>query len=103
MKMTPRLIGFLQALGLTAYISLVATFIQTMNGWFRNQQPTPVAGTVLILLLFIFSALVSASIILGYPAKRFLAGDRSGAVHIIAWSAFWMVVIVIGLVIYLAA
>jgi hypothetical protein len=48
------LLGFFQATGLVAYISLVALFMSNANRWFG--EPETFLGPVMFLSLFVFSA-----------------------------------------------
>jgi len=77
--------------------------MQAMGTWFKDQQPTPVLVGALMLLLFVFSALVSATIVLGYPILRFLDGKRDVALRIFAWCAFWIIIFIIGFLCFLVA
>ncbi len=92
MKRQPAVIGLIQALGLTAYVLIFASAINLLEMSHWEPKLTPITGISLFLLTFVFSALVSASLILGYPARLFFAGKGRQAVLIIAWSAVWLVV-----------
>ncbi len=59
MKLPFYQIGFLQALGLVIYSVLVSGFIQVMEAFFK--APPGILGTVLMLMLVIFSAAVTGS------------------------------------------
>lgn len=83
-------IGFLQALGVTAYCSLIAVFFWQANQWF-GRVPTYLAP-LLFLTLFTTSALICAIITLGYPAILFLEKKQTGkAVKLVLGTALWLV------------
>jgi len=67
MKKNPVLIGLAQALALVGYVSLVVLVMRSEPG---GGEPE-FLGIMTILLLFSTSALVSATITLGYPIYLF--------------------------------
>ncbi|MDO8487831.1 MAG: hypothetical protein Q7S31_00755 [bacterium] len=78
------LISFVQALGLTVYVSLVAVLIWQGNNWFG--QLDTLLGPMLFLSLFVFSAAVCGLIFGGYPfwlvwEKKQTKKAALGAVH----------------------
>lgn len=95
MKNNPKLIALGQAVGLLAYVLLVAFFMKNAQNWFGPDKDNPILGPVVFLLIFIISALVSASIILGYPALLFFQGQRKTALKIVLMSAGWLVLFVV--------
>lgn len=90
MKLNPKTIAFIQAVGLTVYVSLVAFFMQNAETWFGPQKDNKIFGTIVFLLIFVISALLSASIMLGYPALLFFRGKRKTALKIILMSVGWL-------------
>lgn len=62
-------VGFLQALGIVSYITLVASFMQNGEKFFAPLGEF-VAG-IMFLTLFATSILVCAFITLGYPIRLF--------------------------------
>jgi hypothetical protein len=94
---SPKLVGFIQAAGLTLYISLFAFFVQQGQNWFlaHHVQLNPASGIMLFLLLFIISAIICASIMFAYPLTLFFNGDRGQGIKIALWSLIWLVVIAI--------
>jgi len=100
MKNNPKLIALLQAAGLTAYVSLIAFFMQNAQNWFGPQEGNKMFGTMVFLLIFIISALVSASIMLAYPASLFFKGKKKTALKIMLQSVGWLVVFLAGIIIF---
>jgi hypothetical protein len=83
-------IAFLQALGLTAYCSLIAVFFCQANQWF-GQVPAYLAP-LLMLTLFTTSSLICAIIALGYPVILFWQKKQAGqAVKLVLGTALWLV------------
>ncbi|MFH1183030.1 MAG: hypothetical protein V1690_02080 [Candidatus Moraniibacteriota bacterium] len=91
MKNNPKLVALAQAAGLTAYVMLVALFMQSLQSWFGSQKDDPILSPMIFLLVFIISALVSASIMLAYPAILFFRGKRKTAMKIVLQSIGWLV------------
>ncbi|OGC93180.1 MAG: hypothetical protein A2142_09275 [candidate division Zixibacteria bacterium RBG_16_48_11] len=95
-KFSPKTIAFLQASGLTGYIGLFAVFALRMQSWGRaieaSEASHPFWAIILFLIAFVISALVSATLILGYPIHLFFDGRKSEALKIVFWSAAWLVV-----------
>lgn len=93
MKTSPRTIGFIQAAGLTVYVSLFAILIQQAQTWFllHGIQLSPMTSIVFFLLAFVISALICGSLILGYPILLFSSGKHREAMKIVLWSLLWLV------------
>jgi len=71
-KRTPLFVGFIQSFLLSLYIFLVAYFMtnaESMIGSFDNSPQF--LGPMMALTLFIVSAMISATIVLGYPFYLF--------------------------------
>ena len=96
MKKNPILIGFLQAVLLVAYISLVGFVMRSELG---NNEPT-FLGIILILTMFATSALISSVITLGYPVYLFWKQKEfKSALKIVAATAVWLTFFVLTLII----
>ena len=83
-------IGLFQATGLAVYVTLLALSFRIISSWLPSMDIGPVAGMILSLLLFVLSALISGSTILGYPLFLFFEGKRREAVSVVLWSVFWL-------------
>ena len=89
MKLSLPFIGFLQALGVFLYVALVALFFWKGNDVF-GVAPNYL-GPLLVLLLFVFSALVCALLVLGYPITLFWEKkETKKALRLVAYSALWV-------------
>lgn len=87
------LLSLLQAAGLAIYCGAVATLMLNLPRLF-GQRPG-VAGVAFLLVLFVVSAMVSASMVLGYPAYLVMKGRIREGVHVVAWTAGWLVVFLV--------
>jgi len=74
-KLNPSTIGLLQALGVVAYCALVVGVLNLFGKIFL--APVGFWGSVFILILLVFSAAVSGSIVFGYSAYLFLKNKQA--------------------------
>lgn len=96
-----KLIGFLQALGLAAYIVLFATIANQVQTWVKDHAIGihPVAGVTLFLLAFVMSALICGLITLAYPVFLFSHGRREDAMRVVAWSVAWLMLVLLAILV----
>jgi hypothetical protein len=87
-KNTPWKVGFLQALGLTLYVTIFALIIQAFSGTTFN--PSPFFSILIFLLTFIISATICGSITLIYPFVLFFSNKKKEALHVIMWNVGWL-------------
>jgi hypothetical protein len=84
------LVGFLQALGVAAYCSLVGLLLMYGSAVFGKQPRF--SATVLFLVLFCTSALVCAIITFGYPVFLFWVKKQTReALKLVVYTAGWLV------------
>jgi hypothetical protein len=91
MKKNPIFISFLQALGLSSYISLVAVIFWKGDEWFG--QANNYLGPALVLTLLVASALTCGAIALGYPL--YIALDKKKtqeAIKIVVYTTLWVII-----------
>ncbi len=84
----------MQALGIAGYVLIFVT-LATHAGSILPAQPFehhPAFGMMAFLIAFVVSALVCSSLALGYPAHLFFGGERKAALHVVLWTAVWLVV-----------
>jgi len=89
MRRNPLFIGFLQSLGLSLYISLIALVIWNGETWFGRIGNF--LGPILFLSLFVVSAIICALIALAYPFIVFW--DRKNtkeAMKMVFYTAGWL-------------
>jgi hypothetical protein len=90
MKYSPPFAGFLQAAGLALYVGLFVAFANYLGNTFA--VGTPVLGMFSALFAFVTSALICGTIALGYPLYLFSDGEKRRAMHVVFWTAGWLVV-----------
>lgn len=71
--------GALYASGVAVYIFLVALFMNNANTWFGEEDKS-IVSPIAFLLLFLFSALVTSSLVLGKPIMLYLDGQKKEGV-----------------------
>ncbi len=96
----PSLIGFLQALGVTLYSVLIGCFFYFMS---EISARPGLLGVVLMLLLLVFSAAVTGSIVFGYPAFLALNKNIREALKILAYTLLYSLGIILLLTIIVVA
>lgn len=94
-------LGFLQALGIFLYCSLVGLLIWVANTWFGPVQTF--LGPLLFLSLLVASVLICALLAFGYPIILFWDHkDTKNAVRLVSYTAGWLVVFVVFVLVALA-
>jgi hypothetical protein len=89
-KHTVPFIGFIQATLLFLYIFGVNIFLVSLGQKFDNEVGS-LYGPMLFLLLFIISAVISATIVLGRAGVLFWEKKYKEAFTILGWTIFWAV------------
>lgn len=93
-KLSLPMVGFLQAVGLTVYCSLVSVLFWQGNKLFGNVPNY--LGPFLFLVIFTTSALISALITLGYPFLLFWEKKQTReALRLVGYTAGWLVFIAV--------
>ncbi len=93
-KHSPAKIGFLQAAGITLYVSLFAFSVQGIQSWAEtgNMDIGQIAQIIIMLSAFIVSATICGSLMFAYPITLFMKGEKGPAYRIVAWAVGWLVV-----------
>ncbi len=83
-----------------AYVSLVASIMSHGSIWFGEKDTawTPVA----VLMLFVLSAAITASLVLGRPLLMFLDGKKKEALQFFGYTVGWLFVVTILVFVVLA-
>lgn len=87
-----KLTAFLNALGVVAYTALVAWIMQSMG---KIEGEPSLLGPVAFLMLFVLSAAVTGSLVLGRPILLYLNGLKAEAVRLLLYTIGWLGVITI--------
>jgi len=100
-KINPYLIGLFQALGVVVYCVLVAEIFNLCGKFFVGQ-----AGfftSVFVLILIVFSAAVTGSLVFGYPAYLFLKYKKTKEpLSILAYTLLYCLGIIIVVLLLIA-
>lgn len=88
----PAFVGLLQALGVTSYSVLIGIFFYFME--MVSAKPGFI-GIVLMLIIFVFSAAVTGSMVFGYPAYLALNRRIKEALNVLAYTLLYSLVIIL--------
>ena len=94
-------IGFLQAAGVFLYCAIVSGIFRISNKFLG--APPEFLGTALMLVIFVFSAAITGSIVFGYPAYLVFNRRVKEALSILAYTLIYLSAFIIatGIVLYL--
>lgn len=87
-KQSPPFIAFLQITGLVVYLLMIATFFNFVLPTFANKED-PFYAPVIMLLLFVLSAVISASLVLGRAAVYFWEKQYKACFTLLYWTLGW--------------
>jgi hypothetical protein len=99
-KINPSTIGLLEALGVVIYCSLIATMLNSFEKTFI--APPGILGLILMLVLLVFSAAITGSIVFGYPAYLALHKKFKEALSILAFTAIYFLGMILIILILIA-
>ncbi|HUO75328.1 MAG TPA: hypothetical protein VMU12_00170 [Candidatus Paceibacterota bacterium] len=71
--------GVRNAVGVIAYVLVIAVFFSNAQRLFGDKPMTGAAGPMLMLLLLVVSALITGSLVLWQPAKLLADGKKAEA------------------------
>ena len=93
--------SFGHAVLVVVYVSIVAWIMQHAQAWFRPGKTvlTPTA----FLMLFVLSAAVVGSLVLGRPALMYAEGQKKEALQFFGFTVLWLFVLTIVAFLVLAA
>ena len=99
-KLKPSLVGFLQAIGVIGYCVLIALLFNFLG---KTNQQMGFLGIAAMLVILVFSAAVSGSIVFGYPAYLFFKeGKIKESLKILLFTGiFCLLIVVIIALVYL--
>lgn len=100
-KLNPSTIGLLQALGVVAYCTLVVGVLNLFGRIFF--APVGFFGSVFMLILLVFSAAVSGSIVFGYPAYLALNKRIKEALSILVFTLLYCLGIILITIVLITA
>ncbi|MFC1613309.1 hypothetical protein ACFL23_03165 [Patescibacteria group bacterium] len=86
-------ISFLCSLGVFGYILLVSWIINNGDKIFGDVDT--LWGPVMFLMLFVFSALITALLVLGYPIWLYLEKEKKDAVKLLFYNVAWLFIFLV--------
>ncbi|RJR27892.1 hypothetical protein C4561_01235 [candidate division WWE3 bacterium] len=100
-KFSTPFLAFLQATGLVIYIGLISAFF-TYAGQSLEHKVPQFFAPIIMLLLFIISAVLSASLVLGRAAVLFWDKKYKEAFSLVFWTVGWGIFYFLGIICYLS-
>src|SRR3989344_256454 len=88
--------GFVDALGVLAYVVLFAWSVNNLEAWLGDMPETWLTP-VFMLLVFIVSACVTGSLVLLQPILLYVEGQRKEAVHLFVYTIGFLVVLALAI------
>jgi heme O synthase-like polyprenyltransferase len=88
--------SFLNALGTGVYVTAIAALIYNGNKIF-GQKDTAITP-IIVLMLFVVSAAITGSLVLGKPVLMFLEGQKNQAIKLFIYTVGWLFLILVILV-----
>jgi branched-subunit amino acid permease len=85
--------SFLNALGTIAYVAVVATIMQNGEKIFGNINQT--LAPIAFLTMFVLSAAVTGSLVLGKPVLMYLDNQKSDAIKLFVYTVCWLALAVV--------
>jgi hypothetical protein len=85
--------SFLNALGTIAYVSVIATLMQNGEKIFGKMDNT--TGPIAFLTMFVLSAAVTGSLVLGKPILLYLNNQKTEAIKMFIFTLCWLALAVI--------
>jgi preprotein translocase subunit SecF len=85
--------SFLNALGTVVYVSAVAIIMQNGEKIFGGKSS--IVGPISFLMLFVLSAAITSSLVLGKPLLMYLNDQKSEAVRLFIYTICWLVIAVV--------
>ncbi len=95
-RLSPPIIGLLEATGLAAYLALFAAFLNNANNWFGSLANRGFLGPMLALAIFALSAIVCVAVMGGYPFYILWEKKNTKLAFTIGfYSTFWLFIFII--------
>lgn len=92
-KQSASTIGLLQAIGVTLYCGLIATFFSIMT---KAASKPGFFGFFLILILFVFSAAITGTLVFGFPGYLAVIKNKiKEAMSILAFTLLYTLAIIL--------
>lgn len=93
--------GMLHALAALLYVAAVAALMTNAQALFGPDEPVFLAP-VAMLMLFVLSAAVMASLVFGKPAMLYVDGKKKEAITMVAWTIGTLAVLTLGVFLFMA-
>ncbi len=85
--------GIIQAIGVFAYIFLLSAFMYKANNWLGGDDQELIAP-ILALLIFVFSALITGSLVLAKPIMLYIDGQKKDGIKLLFYTGASILVLI---------
>ncbi len=94
--------GILSALGVAVYVFLISLFLNNGSRLF-GEVDNKLIAPVLFLLTFVFSALVTGSLVLAKPIMLFIEGAKKEAIKLLVYTgaSLFVLVLITAIILYI--
>lgn len=89
------------ALLVLIYVSLIVFGISNAEAWFGNEDKALIP--MAMLMLFVLSATITGTLVLGRPILMYLGGQKKEALQFFGYTVGWLFILTIGVFAVLAA
>jgi hypothetical protein len=86
--------GIIQASGVFVYIFLLSAFMNKANDWFGSEDQKLIAP-ILVLLIFVFSALITGSLVLVKPIMLYIDGQKKDGIKLLFYTGASILVLIL--------
>jgi uncharacterized BrkB/YihY/UPF0761 family membrane protein len=101
LKKKPLLSSFLSSVIFFAYIAGVSLLLNNMEKIFRNAPKPGVMGGILMLMLFVFSALISGLLLLGGPIYLYAEKEKKTAFKMLSFNITFLALLLFGAALFI--
>ncbi|HPT08605.1 MAG TPA: hypothetical protein PLE28_02840 [bacterium] len=86
--------GILHSLGVLTYIALLAIFMDNASSWFGGEDKE-IITPIIVLLLFVFSALVTGALVLAKPIMLYVDGHKKEGIKLLSYTGLSIFVLIL--------
>lgn len=86
--------GITHALGVFAYITLLSIFMSNASSWF-GEKDQEIITPIVVLLLLVFSALVTGGLVLAKPLMLYIDGKKKEGVKLLFYTGLSIFVLIL--------
>jgi len=86
--------GIIHSIGVLSYIILLSLFMNNASRWF-GEEDKEIITPIVVLLLFVFSALVTGGLVLAKPIMLYIDGHKKESVRLLFYTGLSIFVLIL--------